>query len=450
MPIGNKRAYDFHQLQICADVQEMQQDRQIDIAVIGGGAKAAALAAKASALRRARVANIRITIFEKSEIGAHWSGKGGYTDGKQRLCTPAERDVGFPYSSIHGERVDDELYSNFSWASFLRTKRQHYSAWVDGGRKAPMHEDFAKYLAWVVKRSEAVTILTKVEGLRPVDGKWIVQHRGASGALGNASDISFDGVVVSSPGPARRVRVHGDAGSVFDGDDFWKRLKEVAKILKRSEIGGQVAIVGAGGTAAAVLAWLTRNGYKDREIVMVANQAALFTRGDSVFENRLFSDEEAWKALSLESRKEFAGRLNRGVVWSTVMEQVSSASRLVFLDGRATAVRSGNGGPIEVSVRRGDGKNVKLRPVILVDASGFEPWWFLKLIRALPAKSRRSSDFADALQKAVGPNLDFRGSIWSLPRLHAPVVSSAIGPGFGSLMSLGGMADRVLTAYVSR
>ena len=63
---------------------------------------------------------------------------------------------------------------------------------------------------------------------------------------------------------------------------------------------------------------------------MVADQAALFTRGDSVFENRLFSDEAAWQALSIKSRQEFFNRLNRGVVWGTVMDEVSStlASRV--------------------------------------------------------------------------------------------------------------------------
>ncbi|MES2351243.1 MAG: hypothetical protein V4641_27025 [Pseudomonadota bacterium] len=73
--------------------------KRIQIAVVGGGAKAAALAAKAFALRKANVANIHITVFEKTEIGAHWTGKNGYTDGEQRLCTPAERDLGYPYFS---------------------------------------------------------------------------------------------------------------------------------------------------------------------------------------------------------------------------------------------------------------------------------------------------------------------------------------------------------------
>ena len=425
----------------------MSTSTRVEIAVIGGGAKAAALAAKAFALRRARIADVHVTVFEQSEIGAHWNGKRGYTDGKQRLCTPAERDVGFPYSSMYGEQVDAELYAQFSWASYLLSTPQGYSRWVDAGRQAPTHQDFADYLRWTVKRSGAAKVVTRVEGLRPSGAKWRIQHRTASRSLGLASSTDFDGVVVSGPGPARRVPLSGATNRVFDGADFWQSLKDVAKVLRKTDVAAQIAIVGAGGSAAAVLAWLTRNGYKDHEIVMVADQAALFTRGDSVFENRLFSDEAAWQALSKKSRQDFFNRLNRGVVWGTVMDQVSSASRLVFLDGRAKSVKADSTGSVDVEVERGDGATVTLRPGLVVDASGFEPWWFLELIRALPVKDRRSPAFQQGLQDGMGPGLDFQGPAWPFPRLHAPFVSSAIGPGFGTLMSLGGMSDRILRGY---
>jgi hypothetical protein len=66
--------------------------------------------------------------------------------------------------------------------------------------------------------------------------------------------------------------------------------------------------------------------------------------------------------------------LNRGVVLGTVMEQVSSASRLDFLDGRAKGVKADSAGSVDVEVERGDGASVALRPGLEVDASGFEPW----------------------------------------------------------------------------
>lgn len=446
---------------------------RVDIAVIGGGAKAAALTAKACALRRASIADIHVTVFEQSAIGAHWSGKGGYTDGKQRLCTPAERDIGFPYTSMFGAAIDRELYAQFSWASYLLSKPSDYSAWVDSGRRAPMHQDFAAYLAWVVEHSEATVVKARIEGLRPVAGRagpqWQVQHRATSHRLASASDTRFDGVVVSSPGPARRVPIAfparpshptgkgptlgstlnvGKVDNIFDGTDFWLRLKTVHKVLRAPGPSDQIAIIGAGGTAAAVLAWLTRSGYKDREIVMVADQAALFTRGDSVFENRLFSDEGAWQALSDKSKRDFSNRLNRGVVWGTVMDEVASASRLVFVDGRAARIRIEANGELDVAVHRDDGYALQLRPSMVVDASGFEPWWFLDLISKLPARDRGDATFRQRLQSKMGVGLNFEGPEWPFPRLHAPFVSSAIGPGFGSLMALGGMSDRVLRTYL--
>jgi len=420
-----------------------------EIAVIGGGAKAAALAAKASALRQTSESDdIHVTIFEKQEIGAHWIGKWGYTDGVQRLCTPAERDVGFPYASKGGMQVDSLMYSQFSWQSYLLSSPHEYSRWVDYGTRPPMHRDFARYLSWVVQQSGAALVLEEVTRLRPQRGKWIVESRKPSSRRATRS-IEFDGVVVSSPGPARRLPMTGKSFRRFDGDDFWRRLKEVPKLLKEADPSEQIAIVGAGGTAAAILSWLCRNGFRDREMVMVANQAALFTRGDSVFENRLFSDEDAWKTLSRDSREQFFNRLNRGVVWGTVMEEVASATGLVFVDGRATKVKADRDGYLQVTVSRGDGANVELRPAMLVDASGFDNWWFLDLIEGFDRSKRSDKKYLDNLRDGMQPDLSF-ATHWKFPLLHAPTHSSVIGPGYGSLMSLGGMSDLILGRYIQK
>jgi len=92
------------------------------IAVVGGGPKAAAICAKVNCLRRAGV-RIEVFVFEKSQWGAAWSGVHGYTDGRQRLCTPAERDVGFPYQAglLTAEQTAD-LHARYSWAAYLVSK----------------------------------------------------------------------------------------------------------------------------------------------------------------------------------------------------------------------------------------------------------------------------------------------------------------------------------------
>jgi mycobactin lysine-N-oxygenase len=418
-----------------------------NIAVIGGGAKAAALAVKAFALRGAGIADIDLTIFEKRQIGSNWNGKGGYTDGLQRLCTPAERDLGFPYGTIHGSTVASYTLKEFSWATFLDSQRPSYRDWVDGGRRPPTHEDFAAYLAWSVKRSETPVVKAHVVELEAFGNQWKVFQSDKQGQRKLASPILFDGVVVTGPGPARRVSYTGTSKRVFDGSDFWTRTKQVRLLLNKAGEGSQIGIVGAGGTAAAILSWLCQNGYRDREIFMIADQGALYTRGDSVFENRLFSDDEAWSSLSSASKKEFFDRLNRGVVWGTVMDEVSRATRVRFQNGRAlSAVEYPS--HVEVSVRRGDEKPVQLRPEVLIDASGFDTWWFLDLLGQVPATVRRQENYRTALRDGVNPYLEFEGAPWTLPKLHAPMLSSSQGPGYGNLMALGTMSDLILRSYV--
>lgn len=418
-----------------------------ELAVIGGGAKAAAIAAKAYALREAGIGTpVNVTIFEKEEVGANWTGKSGYTDGTQRLCTPAFRDVGFPYASKGGAEVDALMHAEFSWASYELSMQGEYSKWVDHGAKPPMHHEFASYLAWVVRRSGARLDIAEVTRLRPEGGRWLVEGR--KDRKRTTSPIAFDGVVVSSPGPARSLPMKGKSARRFDGQDFWLRLKEIPELMRGADPMDGIAIIGAGGTAAAILAWLCRHGFKDYRIYMVARQAALYTRGDSVFENRLFSDENAWSTLSLESRRQFFNRLNRGVVWGTVMQEVASATALKFYDGSGSAVRVRRNGSLEVDIRQGDGETVTLRPTLLIDASGFNNWWFLDLVEGLDAAKRVDGKFLDSLRDRMGPDLSFSRP-WRFPRLHAPTHSSVLGPGYGSLMSLGSMADLVLGTYVN-
>ncbi len=48
-------------------------------------------------------------------------------------------------------------------------------------------------------------------------------------------------------------------------------------------------------------------------------------------------------------------------------------------------------------------------------------------------------------KEAMRPNLSL--GLRGFPPLHAPNLSEARGPGYGSLMVLGDMADRVLRTY---
>jgi mycobactin lysine-N-oxygenase len=443
---------------------EIAQASIIQIAVVGGGPKSAALAAKAKVLRDQDIADFRVTIFEPNKIGAYWAGQTGYTDGEPRLCTIAERDVGYPYNSMFGREVDIAMATEFSWGRFLHDcplgYEQGYSTWVDAGRKPPLHKHVAEYFQWVVSRASPTVVEAAVTELASDRGRWRIKSQCKTGTV-STHLTRFDAVIVTGPGPAKHIPITGAKGSVipaaqiFDGSDFGLRQKAVHACLKQAkkdskyDAANPIVIVGAGGTAAAILSWLVANGAKDLPIQMVANQASLYTRIDSVFENRIFSDETQWTTLSPTSRKAFFDRLNRRVVWATVMDQVSSATNFTMVDGRAERLSVSNDIGMELTVRRGDEETVRLRPSMLVDASGFDAWWFLSLVKGLPAKIKKSVNLRPSWEQGMGESLQLLNDPWvRYPPLHAPMLSSHVGPGFGSLMVLGAMADRVLKAHL--
>ncbi len=94
------------------------------IAIVGGGPKAAAIVARAAVLRDLLgVNNVPdILVFEKTAVGSAWSGGGGFSSGHLTLCSPAEKDVGFPYVETVARKtrapVAPALHARFSWSSF--------------------------------------------------------------------------------------------------------------------------------------------------------------------------------------------------------------------------------------------------------------------------------------------------------------------------------------------
>src|SRR3546814_19841421 len=106
------------------------------LAVIGGGPKAAAIVARAATLREllgaAKVPDV--LVFEKRAIGSAWSGDGCYSSGHLTLCSPAEKDVGFPYSEVRARHTKETLaplhHARFPSPSFL-VATTRLAAWVD-------------------------------------------------------------------------------------------------------------------------------------------------------------------------------------------------------------------------------------------------------------------------------------------------------------------------------
>ncbi|MBB3886988.1 SidA/IucD/PvdA family monooxygenase [Xanthomonas campestris pv. campestris] len=421
------------------------------IAIIGAGAKAAAIAVRATALNESKQFHeVSVDIYEKFQVGSSWNGLHGYTDGEQPLCTPIERDLGYPYTRAR-QKIGVSIHENYSWSSYLISRADKaFVEWVDEGRRPPSHALFAEYLTWAINKSDANLILKEVIGLQPVKGRWRVRCR--AGSTNRLSKNSYDSIVVTGPGPANRVKAPGGVARVFDGEKMWMALDEVRSALEETRPGqdmeGKIAILGAGGTAAAILAWLVRNGCKDREIIIISQQPAFYTRGDSVFENRLFNDEDSWASLPRESQIEFADRLNRGVVWSTVMDQVSVARGVKFVFGKAEEVLERDGS-LFVNVARSDGPPIDVPANIVFDAVGFNGVWWLDLIEDDEIRAANGNELKKLLQASILPSLMLDGPDWKLPPLYAPMLASTIGPGFQSLMSLGGLAHRILEGHLT-
>ncbi|WP_234342752.1 SidA/IucD/PvdA family monooxygenase [Xanthomonas citri] len=419
---------------------------EVRLAVVGGGPKAAAIAARAHALNVSlgRSAFI-VDIYERKTIGAHWTGRSGYTDGVQTLCTPIERDLGYPYHSTD-PGVNQTLFECFSWNSYLQSQGQAFFNWVEGGRLPPTHSDFSDYLSWAVSRSKARVIHGEVVGLSVVNRKWEVVFNGR-GKVKKAGP-SYDGVVITGPGPALRLPIIRAKKKVFDGQTMWSRLQEVERALAyldSAKSSKDIAIIGAGGTAAAILAWLSKHGQKNRRITIVSNQPAFFTRGDSVFENRMFNNDVAWLNLPTSVRRESADRLNRGVVWNSVMRELSEIKNIDFQYGKASRIEK-KFNHARVFFEGAHKKHGFIDAGVVFDAIGFNAWWWLDLLG--PA-DRDAIGERKRLQNAMDSNLTFRKSVWPHPPLHAPMHASLIGPGHQSLMSLGKMADSILAPYLT-
>lgn len=454
--------------------------RRRSLAVVGAGPKAAAIAAKAAVLNDLSLLDLELTVFDPDGIAAHWRGTNGYTDGAQQLCTLAERDVGFPYQDgvfghAYGKAIASRMYADFSWPAYLtECGASRFSRWIDDGRRRPTHAEFADYLKWVFGVAMVTPVAERVSRIEAAPNGWrIVNDHGVAQGV-------FDGVVITGPGPARSLP-GAPLARVFNGENFWKPavLAQVRSILESMRTRKTLAddqdivIAGAGGTSAAILGWLVENGARNLPIQLIAgDQAALHWRTENAFENRLFSDQVAWDLLSPKTRDDFFNRLNRGVVWQSVADRLVDASRLQIHEGRAKAVASHADGHVVVTWDSFDNSALSLAPQgpgrpwpsmqtgpvkaeefaasLVIDATGFDASWWVNLFPSLAAAASSASLYTQAATRSLGRFLELTGSGWDPQHpVHLPGLSSQLGPGLASLMSLGTMSTRILLPYTT-
>jgi mycobactin lysine-N-oxygenase len=270
------------------------------LAVLGAGAKAVAVAAKAAALRDMGVDAPDVIAVERIAVAANWQASGGWTDGAQRLGTSPEKDVGFPYRSALVPRRNaelDERMTRYSWQSYLIATAS-FADWIDRGRPAPTHRRWGQYLRWVADQVGMSVVAGEVEQLA-LDG-----DRGDRWSLHtHESTVHADALMITGPGQAERSLLPGNP-RVLSIAQFWHRAAAHDRITAE-----RVAVIGGGESAASMLNELFR--HRVSTITVISPQVTLFTRGESFFENALFSDPSDWGALTLAERRDALLRTDR-------------------------------------------------------------------------------------------------------------------------------------------
>ncbi|WP_307817487.1 SidA/IucD/PvdA family monooxygenase [Nocardia acididurans] len=403
--------------------------------VVGAGPKALAVATKAHVLRKLGLPAPRVVVVEAHAVGGNWLPSGGWTDGQHRLGTSPEKDVGFPYHTTWARgrnREINEAMQAFSWTSFL-VDQGGYAEWIDRGRPSPQHHVWAKYLQWVGHRIDLELVAGRVTSIAPAADGWLVSVADADGV---PTQLDADELMITGPG--RSTRALADHPKVLSISEFWELAGRRAL-----PVSSRVAVIGGGETAGSALDELVR--HEMLTVSVISPMATLYTRGESYFENSLYSDPGKWNGLTIEQRRDVIRRTDRGVFSVRVQESLLGDNRVHHLQGRVIRVADqGEGVALTLSNA--------LRPDqvhtfdLVVDATGGQPLWFLDLFDA---------DAADLLELAVGGPLNqarleatigYDLAVSGLEaKLYLPNMAALKqGPGFPNLSCLGELSDRVL------
>ena len=409
------------------------------LAVLGAGAKAVSVAAKAFVLRDMGVEVPDVVAVERIGVGANWQASGGWTDGAHRLGTSPEKDVGFPYRSALVPRRNaelDERMMRCSWQSYLIATAS-FAEWIDRGRPAPTHRRWGHYLGWVADHVGLNVVHGEVVGLSITGDRWALHT--------HETTVHADALMITGPGQAEKSLLPGNP-RMLSIAQFWDRAAGHDRISAE-----RVAVIGGGEAAASMLNELFR--HRVSTITVISPQVTLFTRGEGFFENSLFSDPSDWTALTLDERRDALARTDRGVFSANVQEALLADDRIHHLRGRV-AHAVGWDGQIRLTLSTNRGSE-NLETVhgfdLVIDGSGADPLWFTSLF------SQDALDLlelglggpltADRLQEAIGYDLAVTDVA---PQLFLPNLAGLTqGPGFPNLSCLGLLSDRVLGSTTS-
>ncbi len=418
---------------------------QSNFVIIGAGPKALAVVAKAFVLNKFFKFEIPIFhIIERREIAANWTGKNGFTNGRLRLGTSPQKDIGFPYQSqFFGDERDHLLNQEmrrFSWDTYLVSSGR-YAQWIDRGKPNPTHSEWANYLKYgfslvseavKIHQGELDEISNKGESLKIT---YLNNHQRTS--------IEASSLMLTGPGEST-AKIPFGSKRIFDINSYWKsktNFKENEKVL----------IIG-GGENSATIALDINQRYADKgiEINILTPSGTILSRGESYFENKVYTNAKDghWEELSLLEKRSFIKHTDLGVYSVDAMNELSQSASLNILKGFAEFSTEINNRVI-VSLRD---KNKTFTYNRVIWATGFQKVGLLK--------SKLSEDLKDELQESLGElsdrNLETQmGSDLAIKKINykifLPMISGLNnGPGFSNLSSLGSLADKILYGLLQK
>ncbi|WP_280253651.1 SidA/IucD/PvdA family monooxygenase [Nocardia abscessus] len=411
------------------------------LVVVGAGPKALAVAAKAHVLRELGLPAPRVVVVEAHAVGGNWLPSGGWTDGQHRLGTSPEKDIGFPYHSTWARgrnRAINEAMMAYSWTSFL-VDQGTYAEWIDRGRPSPQHHVWAKYLQWVARAIDLELVVGTVRSIAAAADGWQVT---AVDADGRPTEIEADGLMITGPGRSEKALTKHP--KVLSIAEFWDLAG------KRSlPLASRVAVIGGGETAGSALDELIRHGMLS--ISVISPMATIYTRGESYFENSLFSDPIKWGALSVDERRDVIRRTDRGVFSVRVQESLLADNRVHHMQGRVVRVADQDGA-VALTLRNEMRPDQVHTADLVIDATGGRPLWFLELFDANAADLLELAVGGELTQARIEAAIGYDLAVSGLDsKLYLPNLAAlAQGPGFPNLSCLGALSDRVLQTATVR
>lgn len=419
------------------------------LAIIGAGPKALAIAAKADVLKRLGFDVPELMIFEKHSVAHHWRASSGLTNGQLTLGTSPDKDVGFPYYSFSwgdvANRKINHLMQDFSWQNYLVANHE-FADWIDRGKPAPIHHEWAAYLEWVFQKLERdlCYIEAEVKELDVRDGRWLVKAQTGSG---EHIERTADGVVITGPGEARLPAETPTHPRVLTVTDFWRNFKTYALMEGKS-----VALVGAGETAATVAAALGAAN-PNISLDIISPQAMTFSRGESYAENHVYTDpfQANWLQLTRQDRRNFVSRTDRGVFSISAKQELDRLRNVEIIPGLFTGVTVDSLDQLLVRIEYDSDRETRIYDYLII-STGFDHLGFVKRLLSGKAREEIASHLSvnELTNLVVEDRMDRFLSVEGLqPFLHLPMMAGMNqGPGFPNLSCLGRLSDHVLARYV--